>query len=191
MTSSDGSGLNPAPAPNGGVPGGNVSEADKPIDTSQGENGSAQEAEKSGDSESKTFEDKHEAVKNDAFLPPLNQAFNQEVKDRYEDGLAVADALPESPHLVDKEYVLATHLDPARQRDPNGIYLDDIQRRDAETVRARIEGREPDYDNPGTTAGDVLQAKETAAKFVDASADIPVHVTLPVMVGVPDKSDKE
>lgn len=37
-----------------------------------------------------------------------------------------------------------------------GPYLDEEMDRNAETVRARIEGREPDYDNPGSTAGTVL-----------------------------------
>lgn len=36
-----------------------------------------------------------------------------------------------------------------------GVYLDQVERERAEEARARVEGREPDYDNPGGTAGTV------------------------------------
>lgn len=37
-----------------------------------------------------------------------------------------------------------------------GPYLDDEERRVAEERRAIVEGRDPDYDHPGSTAGTVL-----------------------------------
>lgn len=40
-----------------------------------------------------------------------------------------------------------------RNTDEDATYLDDVECHDAETVRAKREDREPDYDNPGSTAG--------------------------------------
>lgn len=80
----------------------------------------------------------------------------------------------------DVNFTFATHTDPQRQRDPHGVYLDDINRINAEIHRAKIEGREPDLKNPPATAGDVLQQTETLAKTLPGDYRVPVSKTLPV-----------
>lgn len=50
--------------------------------------------------------------------------------------------------------VVLQDLDPRRNLPSNGYpYLDQKLREEAEIIRARVEGREPDLDNPGTIAG--------------------------------------
>ena len=44
-----------------------------------------------------------------------------------------------------------------------GRYLDDVEREQAEKARARVEGREPDYDNLPGTAGVPLVRREALA----------------------------
>jgi hypothetical protein len=61
---------------------------------------------------------------------------------------------------VDVDYFYATKLDPARQISPTGVYLDDVQRRDAEKVRALIEDREPDLENPPASQSTPLFPRE-------------------------------
>src|SRR4030095_9506745 len=45
--------------------------------------------------------------------------------------------------------------------------LDLVERKGAETMRAEIEGREPDYDNPGSTAGTVFV---TASQLLNSAS---------------------
>lgn len=56
-----------------------------------------------------------------------------------------------------------------------GPYLDDEERRVAEERRAIVEGRDPDYDHPGSTAGTVLvnasQLLAAAGVNVPATSD--------------------
>ena len=118
---------------------------------------------------------------------PSNTAFVQDEFDKQAEAARAAN--PETGvEVKEREFVIVQHTDPARQRDPNGIYLDDVIRRDAETQRARIEGREPDYENPGTTASDVVQPVETVQKELVAGAVIPVAFTQKVPVGSPSVS---
>lgn len=49
-----------------------------------------------------------------------------------------------------------------------GPYLDDVEREQAEIRRAKVEGREPDLDNPPPTAGTVLVPK---SMLVERDAD--------------------
>lgn len=69
-----------------------------------------------------------------------------------------------------------------------GIYLDDDERRHAEENRARLEGREPDYENLPSTAGTPLTT-EAGAKAVlglpgdaNVSLNAETYQTLPVDV---------
>jgi hypothetical protein len=86
-------------------------------------------------------------------------------------------------------YTLVTHLDPQRQKDPHGVYLDDIQRRDAEVVRARQEGREPDLENPAVTCSDTLIPTVQAAGLAPSGAAVPVSTYESVNVGSPQDSE--
>lgn len=51
-----------------------------------------------------------------------------------------------------------------------GPYLDEEERREAETRRARIENREPDYDNAPATAGTPLVPAEYLANNVGVNS---------------------
>jgi hypothetical protein len=76
-----------------------------------------------------------------------------------------------------------------------GPYLDDVEREEAEIRRAKVEGREPDLENPPASAGTVLVPKSALVeRDVDknhlsdtvevtnepvASYEVPVEVTEP------------
>lgn len=49
-----------------------------------------------------------------------------------------------------------------------GPYVDEIERRQAEILRAQVEGREPDLDNPPPTVGTQLVTQD---KLVDTDVD--------------------
>lgn len=92
---------------------------------------------------------------------------------------------------IEREFVYASHLDPARQRDPNGIYLDDLQRREAEVLRAKVENREPDLDNPPAICGTPLVPVQTAKSNLPADAVIPEGIKYPVSVGTDVTEDQD
>lgn len=94
---------------------------------------------------------------------------------------------------VNMGFTTMAHMDPARQRDPHGVYLDDQRRRDAETVRAQVEGREPDYDNPPYTTGDVVVPLHVAEQRAMPGAVAVAEKTLPVVVGdhYPENDESE
>lgn len=83
--------------------------------------------------------------------PPTNSGFVHSETETFTD-IRKADletnAYVGEPEDREVAYTYASHMDPNRQVDPHGIYLDDIEREKAELVRARIEDREPDFDNP-------------------------------------------
>lgn len=92
---------------------------------------------------------------------------------------------------VDKDYTYATYTDPARQRDPNGVYLDDLERNKAEVIRAKIEGREPQLGKDAPAyGGDVILTVQQAAKQLPGDFTVPTVRTLPVSVGVPSEDDE-
>lgn len=69
------------------------------------------------------------------------------------------------PPVEEKEvdFYLPSQADPQRYANEGSstdVYLDDVQREAAERQRAKVEGREPDYKNPGTTVGTPLLRKE-------------------------------
>jgi hypothetical protein len=83
------------------------------------------------------------------------------------------------PQTVDKQFTYSN-----RGRDVNGVYLDDIQRRDAEIQRAKVEGREPDLENPGSTQGTPLFLASQVRSNLPGDVVVTDDVTLPVVVGV-------
>lgn len=93
------------------------------------------------------------------------------------------------PKDVEVSMTYVHHLDPRRQADPNGIYLDDIQRRDAEIVNARADGREPDLENPGPTAGTPLIPTVAAVTQANLGQTVPVSTTAMVNVGAPAEEE--
>ena len=87
------------------------------------------------------------------------------------------------PKLAEIDFVYTTHLDPARQADPRGVYLDDVQRQQAEIQRAKVEGREPDLENPPATTGTMVVPTHVARTMVAGDVDVPVSFSQDVMVG--------
>ncbi len=118
----------------------------------------------------------------------------QSIGNAYQEQVSSDD--PESPDYngpeatIDRDFTYVTHTDPARQRDPHGVYLDDIQRREAEVIRARVENREPDLDNPPAICGTPLVPTATLEKNLPGDYVVPAEVTLPVSVGTPVEEDQ-
>lgn len=88
-------------------------------------------------------------------MPPTE---TDEVTSEYStsDSLSVSDSDTDSRPVVtdqdpslksDSDFVYVNKLDPMRSL-PGGVYLDDVERERAEIARAKVEGREPDLDNP-------------------------------------------
>ncbi len=88
------------------------------------------------------------------------------------------------PKEVQVDFTYPTHTDPMRAKDPHGIYLDDVQRENAEIQRAKVEGREPDLENPPSIQGTPLQASHIVQSNLPGDFVIKPDVTLPVVVGV-------
>lgn len=55
---------------------------------------------------------------------------------------------PIESEVVDDNFHYPTHLDPMRRLVSTSGYLDDKNRYDHEKIRAKVEGREPDLENP-------------------------------------------
>lgn len=91
---------------------------------------------------------------------------------------------------VARDYSIAQEADPQRRRpgaDLNG-YADREQRVRAEIIRAQVEGREPDLENPPPSAGTPLKPTEVLKEqFPTPGADeIPVNVVVPQVIGTDD-----
>lgn len=93
-----------------------------------------------------------------------------------------------SPKNAEVDFTYVSHLDPARQRDPNGIYLDDVDRVKAEVTRARIEGREPDLENPPSTVSTQVVPTHVAKGLVDGRAKVPADFSQKIKVGTSKKN---
>lgn len=85
--------------------------------------------------------------------------------------------------LVETNFYYPQHTDPRRLvPGGSGVYLDDVQRMQAEAMRAKSEGREPDYENAPVTAGQPLYSEanyfpdgyKPAALGPDLVAEVPV-----------------
>jgi hypothetical protein len=111
-------------------------------------------------------------------VPPVNthEALNAVNYEGHEDK-------PDS-RTEDQEFIYPTHTDPNRRIPGTNPYLDDVERERAEIHRARVEGRDPDLENPGSYQGSPLVSKTAflAANAPYTSAEgVPV-VELPVVI---------
>lgn len=70
--------------------------------------------------------------------------------------------------MADEKVPLFMGTHPLGNR-PGGPYLDDLQLREAETRRAMVEGREPDYSAESLAAGSPAVPMVPAAVIIDAS----------------------
>ncbi len=90
---------------------------------------------------------------------------------------------------VKQDVSIAQEADPMRQQTgPHGTYLDREQRLAAEIARAKVEGREPDLENPPPIAGTpVFPTDDLAKRFpADPKHEIPVLDTVERVVGTDD-----
>jgi hypothetical protein len=84
------------------------------------------------------------------------------------------------PEVETEEVELKLYPATALQNRPPGIYMDDLEREGAEVWRAKLEGREPDLENPPPTAGTPLRP---LAHLVDSAV-----VGNPVLMEALEKS---
>jgi hypothetical protein len=89
--------------------------------------------------------------------------------------------------MVEKN--LYNALDGVAGRD-GGPYLDQVEARKAEEVRARIEGRQPDYTNPPATAGQPLVTAEQLLRL-QGTSNIPSQENNNVQAEALDKFAKD
>lgn len=91
------------------------------------------------------------------------------------------------------DFTYLTHVDSNRRVDDHGIYLDDVQRRNAEIQRAKVEGREPDLDNPPSTVSTPMLPTSVVKSNFPGDMDVPVSANYPVdkteVVSVPTTTD--
>lgn len=72
-----------------------------------------------------------------------------------------------------------------------GPYLDEVERRNAETIRAAKEGREPDYDNAAATAGTPLVTGPVLAQIANPASNPSQQQADPMAAGVQKLVDDE
>lgn len=79
----------------------------------------------------------------------------------------------------DREFVYVQHTDERRTVPGTSQYLDDVERQNAEVLRAKVEGREPDLERPPSYQGSPLVDVRTlpAGSYVPEDKQ-----TLPVVV---------
>lgn len=87
------------------------------------------------------------------------------------------------PKKQDQDFTYPTHTDPARKLPKTSLYLDDVQRENAEIQRAKVEGREPDLENPSSTQGTPLLPSYVVQSSLPGDHVVSPDVTLPVVVG--------
>lgn len=71
-----------------------------------------------------------------------------------------------------------------------GPYLDQVEARRAEEIRAQVENRDPDYDNPPATAGQPLVTAEELVRL-HGTSNIPSQETNNVQADALDKLASE
>ena len=112
---------------------------------------------------------------------PPSFDFTQPETNESEPTETASEPKPET-ELVDTDYFYPAKFDPQRRNLPQtSVYLDDEQRRLAEIDRARVEGREPDLDNPPATAGTPLYNRAELASHNPVPEGYKADVTLPVV----------
>jgi hypothetical protein len=99
-----------------------------------------------------------------------------------EDGPELVEAEKPATVETDVDFVIAQTTDPRRNIPGTSQYLDEVERRNAELIRAKAEDREPDLEAPpafqGTPLYTVAQAKQQG---LDTDGDAVQIVTLPVV----------
>jgi hypothetical protein len=81
--------------------------------------------------------------------------------------------------MANVEHYYTGHQDARRQKAAGGVYLDDVLREQAEVQRAKLEGREPDLENPGP----IVSTPLVRAGALNPDGDVrgvPVGAVLPV-----------
>ena len=92
---------------------------------------------------------------------------------------------------VEKEFYYPQHTDPRRLvPGGHGVYLDDVQRKQAEEARAEAEGRKPDLDNASAIAGTPLHTVDQLYPDGLAPRNVEPDAVLPVVVGEPEPDDE-
>lgn len=93
-------------------------------------------------------------------------------------------------HEEDREFVIPQTTDPRRNVPGTSQYLDEVERRNAEIIRAKAEGRKPDLKSPPAFQGTPLYTEAQAKQQgLDVEGDAVQHVTLPVAVA--DHEEKQ
>ena len=87
------------------------------------------------------------------------------------------------PKEQDQSFTYPTHTDPMRQLPKTSLYLDDVQRESAEIQRAKVEGREPDLENPPAIQGTPLLPSYVVQANLPGDHVVSEDVVLPVVVG--------
>lgn len=90
------------------------------------------------------------------------------------------------PKEAELAYTYQSHMDPNRQVDPHGVYLDDVERRNAELARAKVEDRDPDLENPPATCSTPLVPTIAAQANAVGGVVAPVDSYESISVGVED-----
>lgn len=84
-------------------------------------------------------------------------------------------------HEVEQDFVYLEKV--GRPINTGQIFLDDVMQIQAEKIRAKLEGREPDLENPGAIAGTPLVPLATAAAHNTKDTALYTDQTLTVHVG--------
>jgi hypothetical protein len=95
------------------------------------------------------------------------------------------------PKTVEQNFTYLENTDPNKLASPSGIYLGDEMRREAEIVRARLEEREPDLENPPAVQGTPLVPTHVAESLAQPGVAVPVDKKLPVVIGQPQDDDTQ
>lgn len=86
-------------------------------------------------------------------------------------------------HTEDRTFVIPQTTDPRRNIPGTSQYLDEVERRNAELIRAKAEDRKPDLENPPAFQGTPLYTEAQAKQQgLDVSGDAVQKVELPVTV---------
>lgn len=125
---------------------------------------------------------------NPAADNPVNSVDNSGYKPSESKNLKAYNYVGE-PKDAEVDFVFTTHLDPNRQQDPQGVYLDDVQRANAEIQRARVEKREPDLKNPPSTCGTQVLPTHVARTLVAGDLDVPVSFSQEIKVGTNEENE--
>lgn len=106
-------------------------------------------------------------------------ASSEKKKDKWEEGY------DGKPKEVEQEFTYPTHTDPRRNLLTTSVYLDDVEREREEILRAKVEDREPDLENPPATQSTPLLPTHVVKSSLPGDHDVKADLTMPVIVGRP------